>query len=107
MWNAYLKYLRGGEVSRAAKINNLRVGATMVALTFGDEKHANMTTEQDMMPRWECFPPNEYNHSSELPPAGQAHQSITERTVKQAHLLESVGTAPAPDTLPLGAGDQL
>jgi len=55
------------------------------------------------MLRGESFPPNEYDQYFELPPAGQAHQSMTERAVERDLFSQSVGKSPGPDTLSFGA----
>ena len=103
MWNDYRRNLRGAAVWRGAKFANPRAGATVEALTDRDGKQANTTTEIAEMVRRQSFPPKENDQYIELPPAAQAHQSVTEQAVERALFLQSVGKAPGPDKLSFGA----
>jgi len=103
MWNDYLKNLRGAEVRRAATFANPWAGAIVEALTDRDGKQANTITEKEDMLRRESIPPNEQEQHFELPPAGQAHQSVTEQAVERALLAQAAGKAPGLDTLCFGA----
>jgi len=49
------------------------------ALTNRDGKPANMIAEKEVRLKQESFPTNLYDQYFVLPPAGQAHQSITEQ----------------------------
>lgn len=49
MWEKYVQNLRGGEVWRAAKYVNPRVGVIVEALTDSDGKQGNMITEKEEM----------------------------------------------------------
>jgi len=55
------------------------------------------------MLRRHSFPPNGYDQYFELPPAGQAHQSVTEQAVKSALFSQSIKKAPGLDKLSFGA----
>jgi len=103
MWNDPLENLRGAEVWRAAKFANPLAGMTLEALTVRDGKQANTITEKEEMLRRKSFPPNEYDQYFELPPPGQAHQSISQQAVGRALFLQSIKKAPGPDKLSLGA----
>jgi len=97
--NDYLKILTGAEVWRAAKFANPWAGMTVEALTDRDGKQANTIAEHEEMLRPESFPLNEYDQFFELPPAGEAHQSITEHAAERALFSQSVRQAPGPDIL--------
>ena len=72
---------------------------TVEVLTHRDGKQPGTIIEKEEMPRQESFPPNNHNQYFELPPAGQAHLSVTEQTVKWAPFAELVETAPYVDKL--------
>jgi len=99
MWDDYLQNLRGGEVWRAAKFTNLRAGATVEALTDRERMQANTIAGKEEMLRGESFPLNDGDQYYELPPAGQAHECITEESVERALFSQSVKKAPGPDKL--------
>jgi len=103
MWDDYLQNLRGGEVWRAAQFTNPRAGATVEALTDRQAKQANTIAEKEEMLRGESFPLNDGDQYHELPPAGQAHERITEQSVERALFSQSVKKAPGPDKLSFGA----
>jgi len=103
MWNDYQKTLRGAEVRRAAKFANPRAGAALDALTDSDGNLANTITEKEEMLRRECFPLNERDQCFEIPPVGQAHQSVTEQSVVRALFVQAVGKAPRLDKLSFAA----
>jgi hypothetical protein len=77
-----LQNLRGGEVWRAAKVTNPRVGATVEALTDREGKQANTIAEKEKMLGGESFTLNDGDQYSELPPAGQSHECLTEQSVE-------------------------
>ena len=99
MWDHYLQNLRGGEVWRAAKFNNLQAGATMEALIDIEGKQANTIAEKEEMLRGESFPLNEGDQNYKLPPAGQAHERITEQSVERALFPQSIKKALGTDKL--------
>jgi hypothetical protein len=103
MWNDYMQNLRGGEVWRAAKFTNPRAGATMEVLCDSKGKQANTIAEKEEMLRGESFPMNDGDQYYELPPAGQAHERITEQSVERALFSQSVKQAPGPNNLSFGA----
>jgi len=74
--------LEGGKVWRAAKITNLSAGATMEALMAREGKEANTIAKMEQMLTGESFLLNNRDQYSELPPAGQAQQQITEQPVE-------------------------
>jgi hypothetical protein len=82
MWNDYMQNHRGCEVWRAAKFTNPQAGATAEALTNRDGKQANAIVEKEEMLRGESFPLNDGDQYYEQPPAGSAHQRITEQSVE-------------------------
>ena len=59
--------------------------------------------EKEKMLRGESFPMNDGDQYYELPPAGQAHERITEQLVERALFSQSVKKAPGPDKLSFGA----
>ena len=54
----------------------------MEALTDREGKQANTIAEKEEMLRGESFPLNDGDQYYELPPAGQAHERITEQSVE-------------------------
>jgi len=102
-WDDYLQNVTGGEVWRAAKFTNPQAGATVEELTDIEWKQANTIAEKEEMLRGESFPLNDGYQYCELPPAGQAHEGITEHSVERAVFSESVNKAPGPDKLSFGA----
>ena len=58
--------------------------------------------DQEMLRR-ESIPPNEHDLYIELPPAGQAHQFITEQAVERGLFAQSIRMAPGPYMLSFGA----
>ena len=103
MWDDYVQNLRVGKVRRAAKFTNPRAGATVEALTDREGKQANTIAEKEDMLRGESFPLNDGDQYYTLPPAGLVHERITEQSVEQAWLSQSVKKAPGPDKLWFGA----
>jgi hypothetical protein len=103
MWNEYLLNLRWGEVWRAANFGNPRAGDTVEVLTDREGKQANTMAEKEKMLPGESFPMNYDDQYCELPPAGEAHERITEQLVERALFLQSVKKAPDPDKLCFGA----
>jgi len=103
MWNDKVQNLRGGKVWRAAKFTNPRAGATVEALTDIEGKQANTIAEKEEMLRGESFPLNDGDQYYELPPAGEAHERITEQSVERALFSQSVKKAPSADKLSNGA----
>jgi hypothetical protein len=73
------------------------------ALTDREGKHAHTRGEKEKMLRGESFPMNDGDQYYELPPAGQAHERITEQLVERALFSQSVKKAPGPDKLSFGA----
>jgi hypothetical protein len=103
MWNEYLNILRGAEVWGAVNFAIPWTGMTVEALTDRDGKQENMIAVKEEMARQEFFPPNEYDQYFELPPARQAHQSVTEQAVERALFSQSVFKDPDLDKLSFGA----
>jgi hypothetical protein len=103
IWNDYLKYFRRADVWRAPKFASPRAGMSVLALTNGDWKQVKTIAAKEEMLRPESFPPNQYDQYFELPPAEQAHQSVTEQAVERAVFSQSVKIAPGPDKLSFGA----
>ena len=99
MWNEYLLNLRGGQVWREAMFANPRAGATVEAFTIREGKQANTMAEKEIMLRGGFFPLNDGDQYYELPPAGHAHERITEQLVERALFSQSVKTTPGPDKL--------
>jgi hypothetical protein len=56
----------------------------MEALTDREGKQSNTIAEKEEMIRGECLPLNDRDQCYELPPASQAHERITEHSVKRA-----------------------
>ena len=75
----------------------------MEALTEREWNQANTITEKEEMLRQESIPPNEHDQFFELPPAVQAHQSVTEQAVEQAAFAQSFGDTQGPDKVSFGA----
>ena len=75
----------------------------MEALTDREGKQANTIAEKEEMLRGESFPRNDGDQYYELPPAGQAHERITEQSVERALFSQWVKKAPGPDKLSFGA----
>ena len=75
----------------------------MDALTDIEGKQANAIAKKEEMLRGESFPLNDGDQYYELPPAGQAHERITEQSVERALFSQSVRKAPGPGTLSFGA----
>lgn len=94
---------RGGKVRRAATFTNLRAGPTVEALTDREGKQANTIAKQKEMLRAESFPLNDGDQYHQLPPAGHAHQNMTEHSVERALILQSVKNSPGSGKLPFGA----
>jgi len=67
-----------GAVWRTAEFNNPQAGAIVEALTDRERKQAYMIAEKEEMLRGESFPLNDGDQCNKLPPAGQAHERITE-----------------------------
>jgi len=101
MWNYDLKNQRGAEVWGAANFANALAEMTVAALTNRDGKEENMNAEKEEMLRGESFPLNESNQYFELPPGGQAHQSVTEEAVERALLSRTVKKTPGLENLSL------
>jgi hypothetical protein len=95
--------LTGGEVWRAAKLTKPRAGSTADALTDRHWKQSNIIAKKEEMLRGESFPLNDGDQYNELPPAGQAHQRVTEQSVERALFSQSAKKAPGPDKLSFGA----
>jgi hypothetical protein len=79
------------------------VGATVEAVTDREGKQANTAIEKEEMLRLESFPLNDDDQYYELPPAGSADTTVTEKGVVQALSSQSVKEAPGPDKLSFGA----
>ena len=101
--NDYLNNLRAAEVWRAAKFPRPWAGMTVEALTDRDRKQANMIAKKEEMLSRDSIPLNMYDQTFELPPQGQAHQSVTEHAVERALFGQSVQNALLLDQLSLGA----
>jgi len=76
---------------------------TVEALTDRDRKQANMIAKKEEMLSRDSIPLNMYDQTFELPPQGQAHQSVTEHAVERALFGQSVQNALLLDQLSLGA----
>jgi hypothetical protein len=103
MWDDYLQNRREREVRKAAEFTNPRAGATVEALTDSEGKQANTIAEKEEMLRGESFPLNDGDKYYEQLPVGQAHERITEQSVKRALILQLVKNAPGQDKLLFGA----
>jgi len=75
----------------------------MEALTDSEGKQANTIAEKKEMLRGESFPLNDGDQYYKLPPAGQAHECITEQLVERDLFSRSVKKAPGPEKLSFGA----
>jgi hypothetical protein len=75
----------------------------MEALANREGKQSNTMAEKEKMITGESFPMNNDDQYNELPPAGEAHEHITEQLVERALFSESVKKAPGPAKLFWGA----
>ena len=71
----------------------------MEALTDSGVTQANTITEKEEMLRRESLPLTKHNQYLEQPPAGQAHQSVTEQAVRRALFAHSIRKGRGPDKL--------